>query len=129
MKRSSVRRTAVVLTAGLCAGAGLLWSATTAHADASYEALARADGFELNIANPSIPTGIDIEGGGPGATARQSNLGVRDANAQFPYTGESIPGLPGTASGLFGFPVPAYPFIAATMRARGPPPCPTRGCA
>lgn len=111
---SRLHRAGAAATAAGLAGGALLWSATTAHADAAYEALARADGFELNISNPSIPTGIDIEGGGPGATARQSNLGVRDANAQFPFTGESVPGLPGTLGALFGVPVVSYPFIAAT---------------
>jgi hypothetical protein len=111
---SRSRRAAAAVTAATCAGGALLWTASTASADAAYEALARADGFELTISNPSIPTGIDIEGGGPGATAHQSSLGVRDADAQFPYAGQSVPGLPGTASALFGFPAPAYPFIAAT---------------
>lgn len=63
---SRLHRAGAAATAAGLAGGALLWSATTAHADAAYEALARADGFELNISNPSIPTGIDIEGGGPG---------------------------------------------------------------
>jgi hypothetical protein len=92
----------------------------SASAEASYRAFARADGFEQSIANPSIPTGIAIEGGGPAATARQDNIGLRDASAQFPYAGETVPGLPGTGAALFGFPVPAYPFISAT-NAGSPP--------
>jgi hypothetical protein len=114
--RAVVGGAAVLLAAG---GWATLPSAT-ARAATTYAAVARANAFELSIANPSIPTGIAIEGGGPAAGARQDSLGVRDAGAQFPYAGETVPGLPATGAALFGFPAPAYPFIAQSNAGSDP---------
>ena len=110
---------AAVITAALVAGAVALPGAS-ANASPTYEAFARANLSELTIENPSIPTGIAIEGGGPSAQARQDSLGTRDANAQFPYAGDSVPGLPGTGAALFGFPAPPYPFQALTNAGSAP---------
>lgn len=85
-----------------------------ARAEGSFDAFARADGFEQTISNSSIPTGIDVEGGGPEARAHQTSFGISDATAQTPYTGGTVPGLPGTAGGLLGIPVPTYPFLVST---------------
>ena len=115
------RRTSVALGLAVFAAAG--WTflpMSTAHAETTYEAFAQANGFELAIANSSIPTGIAIEGGGPAAAVRQNNIGVADANAQFPYAGQTVPGLPGTGAALFGFPAPAYPFEASTNAGSAP---------
>ncbi len=119
------RRALTRIAAGT--GAALLaigcWAglpASPARAASSYEAKAQANGFELAIANSSIPTGIAIEGGGPAAVVRQNNIGVADANAQFPYAGQTVPGLPGTGAALFGFPSPAYPFGASTNAGSAP---------
>jgi hypothetical protein len=86
----------------------------------SYDAFASANGFSTVISNESIPTGIDIEGGGPQAQAHQTSLGIGDASAQMPYAGETVPGLPGTGAALIGLPGPPYPFIAATGRGSAP---------
>ncbi len=95
-------------------------SSARAEVDGSYEAFAAANGFSMVISNQSIPTGIDIEGGGPQAQARQTSLGIGDASAQMPYAGETVPGLPGTGAALLGLPAPPYPFIAATNRGSAP---------
>jgi hypothetical protein len=50
----------------------------------------------------------------------QTSLGVSDASAQFPYAGETVPGLPGIAAGLSGLEAPPYPFIASS-NAGSPP--------
>ncbi|HEY3605163.1 MAG TPA: hypothetical protein VGL04_10855 [Sporichthyaceae bacterium] len=121
MKRPNPRRTGTALGVLLVGAAGwIVLPASNARADASYAAVARTETFTQTINNPSIPTGIDIEGGGPQAEVRQTSLDVRDASAQLPYAGDTVPGLPGLGGSLFNFPVPAYPFIAATSA--GSPP-------
>ncbi len=106
---------ALVTTGGL-----VVLPAGSAGAESSYDATARTETFTLNIANPSIPTGIDIEGGGPAASVRQDSVGISDASAQLPYAGDTVPGLPGIGAGLFGFTAPPYPFIASS-NAGSPP--------
>ncbi|MGQ0465914.1 MAG: hypothetical protein ACT4QG_11400 [Sporichthyaceae bacterium] len=116
-----ISRTFASGTAGLLAvGAWAALPPASARAESTYAAVARANGFELAISNPSIPTGIAIEGGGPAAAARQDSLGVRDAGAQFPYAGDTVPGLPATGAALFGFPAPAYPFLASSNAGSDP---------
>lgn len=112
--RSWSRRFAATSTVLLVATALAALGTDHARADSSFDAFARADGFEQTMSNASIPTGIDIEGGGPEAQARQTSFGISDATAQTPYTGGTVPGLPGTAGGLLGIPVPAYPFLVST---------------
>ncbi|HUR75410.1 MAG TPA: hypothetical protein VMZ00_14110, partial [Sporichthya sp.] len=116
------RRFSIPLAAAALAGVSgfVVLAAGSAGADASYDATARTETFTLNVANQSIPTGIDIEGGGPAASARQDSVGIGDASAQLPYAGDTVPGLPGIGAGLFGFEAPAYPFIASTTK--GSPP-------
>jgi hypothetical protein len=96
------------------------WPGQGAFADSTYDAFARANALDVVINNQSIPTGIDLQGVGPEAEAHQTSLGVGDASSQLPYLGDTVPGLPGTAGGLFGLPVPPYPFIAASTQG-GPP--------
>jgi hypothetical protein len=118
----TARRLSIPLAAAALAGVGgwIVLPAGSAGAESSYDAIARTETFTLNIANPSIPTGIDIEGGGPAASARQDSVGISDASAQLPYAGDTVPGLPGIGAGLFGFTAPAYPFIASSTA--GSPP-------
>ncbi|MGQ0624008.1 MAG: hypothetical protein ACT4PP_05035 [Sporichthyaceae bacterium] len=111
-------------TAGIVLlGGAVCWAVlpmSSANAGASYEAVARASASELTIANPSLPTGLTIVGGGPSAQARQDGIGLRSASSQFPDAGDTVPTLPGIGAALFNVPVPAYPFIAAT-EAGSPP--------
>ncbi|MGQ0625657.1 MAG: hypothetical protein ACT4PP_13550 [Sporichthyaceae bacterium] len=101
-------------------GSWVLLPMGAAGAESSYDALARSDASTITIANQSIPTGIDIEGGGPVAQVRQDSVGIADASAQFPYAGDTFPGLPGLGASLFGFPAPPYPLIASSTA--GSPP-------
>lgn len=94
-----------------------------ARADASYAAFAQATSFQVTAANPTIPAGLVVTGGGPEADVRQTSVGVGDANATVPYVGDTVPGLPGTASAMAGVPAPPYPLIASTNR--GSPPVTT----
>ncbi|MGQ0632532.1 MAG: hypothetical protein ACT4P1_16050 [Sporichthyaceae bacterium] len=109
-----VRRMAAALAVTAIGGGALALPGGSAGAAASYDAIARTETFTGTINNQSIPTGIDIEGGGPQAGVRQSSLGVSDASAQLPYAGETVPGLPAIGASLFNFPAPPYPFIAAS---------------
>lgn len=118
----TIRRLSMSLAAAALVGVGglVVLPAGSAGAEASYDATARTETFTLNIANQSIPTGIDIEGGGPAASARQDSVGIGDASAQLPYAGDTVPGLPGIGAGLFGFEAPAYPFIASSTKGSAP---------
>jgi hypothetical protein len=89
---------------------------STARADDGgyYAASARATVADFYFTNPTIPGGVKPEGGGPETDVAQTALDKGDANAQFPYLGDYVPGLPGVASGLFGFPVPPYPLAASS---------------
>ncbi len=118
----TTRRFSIPLAAAALVGVGgwVVLPAGSAGAEASYDATARTETFTLNIANQSIPTGIDIEGGGPAASVRQDSVGIGDASAQLPYAGDTVPGLPGIGAGLFGFEAPAYPFIASSTKGSAP---------
>ncbi len=117
----SVRRTSLALAAAAFGvGGSIVLLSGPAGAESSYDALARTETFTLNIANSSIPTGIDIEGGGPQAAVRQDSIGISDASAQLPYAGDTVPGVPGIGAGLFGFTAPPYPFIAASNSGSAP---------
>jgi hypothetical protein len=117
MNRLRSRRPALAAAAivGCVAAAGSIPTGT-ARADSSgyYEAVAKAVGAGYTLSNETIPLGLVFEGVGPEADARQTSLQRADANAAVPYLGDTIPGLPGTAAGIFGVPVPSYPLIAST---------------
>ncbi|WP_020629231.1 hypothetical protein [Sporichthya polymorpha] len=117
VRTSSVVGVVVGLT---CSCAWLGATAGSATAGAAYEALARTDASTVTIGNESIPTGIDIEAGGPVARVVQDSLGIRDASAALPYAGDTVAGLPGLGASLFGFTAPPYPFVAASTA--GSPP-------
>ncbi len=113
--------TSLTLAIGLTTGAAWVGlTAGSAAAESSYDAIARTDVSTVTIANQSIPTGIDIEGGGPVARVHQDSLGIRDASAALPYAGDTVAGLPGLGASLFGFPAPAYPFVASTTAGTDP---------
>ena len=118
MVRTSI---SVTLAVGLMAGtAWMALSAGSAAAESSYSAIARTDVSTVTIANQSIPTGIDIEGGGPVARVHQDSVGIRDASAALPYAGDTVAGLPGLGASLFGFSAPPYPFVAASTAGTDP---------
>lgn len=113
--------TSVTLAVGLLAGtAWIPLSAGPAAAESSYDAIARTDVSTVTIANQSIPTGIDIEGGGPVARVHQDSVGIRDASAALPYAGDTVAGLPGLGASLFGFSAPPYPFVASSTAGTDP---------
>src|SRR4051812_26855133 len=70
-------------------------SADSAAAGSAYDAIARTDVSTVTIGNESIPTGIEIEAGGPVARVAQDGVGIRDASAALPYAGDTVAGLPG----------------------------------
>jgi hypothetical protein len=117
--RGKALHRATAVTGAALVTAGFLGHGT-ASAQATYDSFAQATAFEISIGNQSIPTGIDVQGGGPEADARQTSYGVGDASAQTPYAGGTVPGLPGTAGALFGLPVPPYPLIASSNKGSDP---------
>lgn len=113
------RGSAAALAGGiLCCSIAL--PVPSARADATYDAFGRTDSGELTASNQSIPAGLVVEGGGTEAEARQTSLGSGDASAQFPYAGNTVPGLLGLASSLLGVPAPPYPLEAASTRGSKP---------
>ncbi|MGQ0626050.1 MAG: hypothetical protein ACT4PP_15560 [Sporichthyaceae bacterium] len=109
--------------AGLtAAGASAIAWVPSAGAETSdfYEARARSVFVDGYFTNGSIPGGVRPEGGGPQTDAAQSSLDKGDANASFPYFGDVVPTAPGVISGLFGFPVPPYPFTASSTFGAAP---------
>jgi len=118
-----VTRTSVAVGLAAAASSVAAWVVLPVHsasAGSAYDATARTDAATLTIANESIPTGIDIEGGGPTVKVHQDSVGIRDAQAQLPYAGDTVPGLPGLGASLFGFPSPAYPFLASSTAGTQP---------
>jgi hypothetical protein len=98
-----------------------LVAAPPAHAsDASFDAVASAYGINNGISNPSFPVGLVLTGSGPASSAHLTSLGGSDAFASFPYPGDTLVGLPGLASGLFGFSFPNYPLYVATSAGDAP---------
>jgi hypothetical protein len=108
------------LGSGLAAAAvfgasSLVWMPSAgADVDSYYQASARSVVVDAYFSNPSVPTGIRPEGGGPQTDAVQSSLDKGDANASFPYFGDSVATAPGVVGGLFGIPVPPYPLTASS---------------
>lgn len=118
MSRTS---TSVTLAVGLVAGTAWMGlSAGSAAAESSYDAIARTDVSTVTISNQSIPTGIDVEAGGPVARVHQDSIGLRDASAALPYAGDTVAGLPGLLASLFGLPALPYPFVASSTAGTDP---------
>jgi hypothetical protein len=117
MPRLLTRVGPLALTAVLTMPAlALMVPGSAAAAMPNYDAFAKATSFELSVANESIPALPALVGGGPEADTHQTSGGIGDANAATPYAGDTVPTLPGAAGGLFGFPVPPYPFIASSTK-------------
>ena len=125
MARRRVSRVRAAVAAPVALGlalsiAGAAAFGGSASADATYEAVAEANGAVLSITNESIPLGVAPRLQGPVAHAKQTSLQQSDAYAAFPYPGEEIAGLPGVAAGSVseqaGFPLPSpvYPFSVST---------------
>jgi hypothetical protein len=89
-------------------------------AAAAYDAQARAVGIDATATNESFPLGFVFEGVGPESNVHQTSFGQGDATSSFPYTGDVIPGVPGLLAGVFGIPVPAYPFTVSTNSGQKP---------
>lgn len=102
-------------TAAVFGASSLVWSPSAgADVDSYYQASARSVVVDAYLSNPSVPTGIRPEGGGPQTDVVQSSLDKGDANASFPYFGDSVATAPGVVGGLFGIPVPPYPLTASS---------------
>jgi hypothetical protein len=86
-----------------------------AASDATFDAFADAYGVDITFTNESVPLGIIPQGAGPVGHAHLASLGDSDAYASFPYMGDTVTGLPGTAGAIAGFPTPQYPMYVATQ--------------
>lgn len=123
MKLAARRSVAVAVIAAF-AGAGILATGSQAQAgvdDVTFAATTSAYGMELRLTNPSIPTGIPIEGSGPTTTANLNSLPDSTAFASFPYPGETGANATGLVAGLTGLPVPPYPFYIFARNGSPPP--------
>lgn len=121
--RRDLRRIAVKAGASLLAfgaGTALVIAPPARAADTSFDAVASAYGINNGVSNPSFPVGLVLTGSGPATSAHLTSLGGSDAFASFPYPGDTVVGLPGLASGLFGVPVPGYPLYVATSAGDAP---------
>jgi hypothetical protein len=98
----------------------LIATSQAAASDVTFDAFADAYGVDITFTNESVPLGIVPQGAGPVGHARLSSLGDSDAYASFPYPGDTVTGLPGTAGGLLGFPTPQYPMYVATQAGDDP---------
>jgi hypothetical protein len=115
---AAIRVGAAVLALG--AGAALVAAPPARAADSSFDAVASAYGINNGISNPSFPLNLVLTGSGPVSSAHLTSLGGSDAFASFPYPGDTLVGLPGLASGLFGFSFPSYPLYVATSAGDDP---------
>jgi hypothetical protein len=113
-----VKAGAAVLAMG--AGAALVVAPPAQASDVTFDAVASAYGINNGVSNPSFPVGLVLTGSGPASSAHLTSLGGSDAFASFPYPGDTLVGLPGLASGLFGFSFPNYPLYVATSAGDAP---------
>ena len=88
--------------------------AVPAHAESSFAALASASAVDTTVANDDFPLVPVLEAAGPSAGTSWDSTGQGTAFAADPYPGTTVAELPGTAAGLTGLPVPAYPLFVAT---------------
>jgi len=95
-------------------------SAGAASGGPSFDGLASAYGVDPTVTNPSLPLGLTVEGAGPVAQAHLNSIGNSDGLASFPYPGDTVSGLPGTAGALFGVPIPQYPLYVTTQAGDAP---------
>ncbi|GAA0612267.1 hypothetical protein GCM10009547_12860 [Sporichthya brevicatena] len=89
--------------------------------DITFDAVTSAYGVEFRLTNPSIPTGIAIEGSGPTTQAKLNSLPQGTSFASFPYPGEVGATINGPVRALTGLPVPDYPlYVAANSSNEAP---------
>ncbi len=111
-RRAGLKAGASVLALG--AAAALMIAPPAQAADRSFDAVASAYGINNGISNPSLPLNLVLTGSGPVSSAHLTSFGGSDAFASFPYPGDTVVGLPGLASGVFGVPFPNYPLYVST---------------
>lgn len=108
----------VAFSAAAMTAVAVLLPGATASADdssVSYDAIASSYGFQSLYSNPSIPTGITLEGSGPVSQSSLNTLGSSKGFASLPYPGDVAVGFPSIAGGLTGLPIPPYPFYVASQ--------------
>lgn len=118
------RRIAAVAVVAAFAGAGILGTGGDAQAgvdDITFAATTSAYGMEFRFTNPTIPTGIPIEGSGPTTGANLNSLPESTAFASLPYPGETGANASGLVAGVTGLPVPPYPFYISSRNGSPPP--------
>jgi hypothetical protein len=123
IKNSKLRWSALPLVGVLGLGALTLGTneARAGVDDITFDALTSAYGAEFRLTNPSIPTGIAIEGSGPTTQARLNSLPQGNSFASFPYPGDVGANINGPARALSGLPVPDYPlYIQASNNSPAP---------
>mgnify|MGYP007051655679 CR=1 FL=1 len=120
----AARRSAAIAAIAAFAGAGILGSGSQAQAgvdDVTFAATTSAYGMEFRFTNPTIPTGIPIEGSGPTTGANLNSLPESTAFASLPYPGETGANASGLVAGVTGLPVPSYPFYISSRNGSPPP--------
>ncbi len=120
---SKVRWTALSMVAVLGTGALMLngGQASAGVDDITFDAVTSAYGVEFRLTNPSIPTGIAIEGSGPTSQAKLTSIPQSNAFASLPYPGDTGANFGGLASGVSGLPVPDYPLYVQSANGNPAP--------
>jgi len=104
----------------IVAAAAVVVPTVPAHSDATFTALAAADGVSTTVSDPSVtPVGAELGGSGPAAQAAVDSLGNSRAFASLPYPGSLAVDAPGIARGSGATFVPDYPAYAASS-SQGP---------
>lgn len=123
IKTSKLRWSTVPLVGVLGLGALTLGTgqARAGVDDITFDAITSAYGAEFRLTNPTIPTGIAIEGSGPTTQARLNSLPQGNAFASFPYPGEVAANINGPVRALSGLPAPDYPlYVQASNNSPAP---------
>lgn len=123
IKTSKMRWSALPLVGVLGLGALALGTgqARAGVDDITFDAITSAYGAEFRLTNPSIPTGIAVEGSGPTTQARLNSLPQGNAFASFPYPGDVVANITGAGAALSGLPVPDYPlYVQASNNSPAP---------
>jgi hypothetical protein len=110
----------VALLALAGSAVALLPTPAPAQTLSTFDARAAATGFDVTVANPSIPLGLVVQGTAPVARAALDSLGTSEALAAGPYPGDLAASLPGTVKTTSGVPLPDYPLVAHTSSGDDP---------
>lgn len=124
MTQTSLIRFSALSLAAVLGGGALLVSGGTAQADVediTFDAITSAYGVEFRLTNPSIPTGIPIEGSGPTSQAELNSLPQSAAFASLPYPGDTGANITGPVKAISGLPVPDYPLYIQSSNGSPPP--------